>query len=86
MPAPSGVLSELYVAGSTQLPLDIAFKPSFHWFGEAGGGFDYGTEADAVLAKKINDNVTLVAKYAHYFADEFSADTRKFILQFDIKF
>ncbi len=74
-------LGDIYIDDSTKLPGGIVFKPSFHWFGAADGGFDYGKEVNAVLAKKINDHFTVLAKYAYYFTDRFAEDTTAFSIQ-----
>ena len=78
---PPDGLSDVYISASTKLPGDIVFKPSFHWFGPADGGLDYGQEVDVVLVKKLSDNLTALVKYAHYFADEFAEDTDQITMQ-----
>ena len=78
---PGTGLSDLYIAGYTKLPGGIAFKPSFHWFGPAGGDLNFGQEFDLVLAKKLCENATILAKYSHYFADTFGVDTDDFTIE-----
>ena len=46
---------------------------------------EYGTEIDAVLAKKLNDNSSLMLKGAYFMGDEYP-DIKQFTAQIDFKF
>jgi len=83
---PSDGLQDVYVYGGTSLPGGIALKVFYHVFGDAGGSFDYGQEVDAVLVKKLSDNLTVLGKAAYYSADEFATDTTRFSIEVGYKF
>ena len=83
---PGEGLNDLYLFADASLAENLNAKIRFHWFGEESGGFDYGTEADAALVYRINDHMAVGAKYAYYFADEFSRDTQRFVLDFGLKY
>lgn len=83
---PPDGLADLYVFGGTKLPGDIGLKVAYHWFGSEGGSLEYGSEADVVLTKAINEHVSVLAKYAHYFADDFATDTQRFSVEMNVKF
>ena len=70
------------------LPLDITFKGFLHWFLDDGFGDTYGYEVDAVLVKKITENVTALMKAAYFAADDDNgyADIKQVSVQLDIKF
>ena len=57
-----------YVRGG--LPLDITFKGFAHWFLDDGFGHTYGYEADAVLVKKITDELTAIVTGAYFIAED----------------
>ena len=52
----------------------IAF---YHEFEAEEGSMDYGSEVDFIAAYKINENYSVLFKYAAYDADEFATDTDK---------
>lgn len=58
----------------------------YHIFAADSGSADYGTEFDLVSTYKINDNFSVLAKYAAYSADDLSTDTDKVWLQVTAKF
>jgi hypothetical protein len=64
---PLGVLNGLQVIGQ------------YHEFGSAVGGMDYGSEFDFYTYLPVREGIYLQFKYANYQADEFGADTQKFI-------
>lgn len=55
------------------LPGGIAFTGSLHYFADADLGKTYGYEADAVLVKKFNENLTGLVKAAYFVADQSSS-------------
>lgn len=83
---PPDGLADLYVFAGTKLPCDVGLKVAYHWFGSEGGSLEYGSEADLVLSKAITKNTSILAKYAHYFADDFATDTQRISLELDIKY
>ncbi|MDK1024869.1 MAG: alginate export family protein [Gammaproteobacteria bacterium] len=49
----------------------------YHQFDAESGSGNYGSELDISVAKKINNNFSVLLKYAAYDADDFSVDTNK---------
>lgn len=83
---PADGLQDLYVFGGTALPGGLALKVFYHWFGSDEGSLEYGQEIDAVLVKKLSDNLTVVAKGAYYMADDFASDTTRASIELGYKF
>jgi hypothetical protein len=83
---PPDGLADAYVFAGTKLPSDVGLKVAYHWFGSEGGSLEYGSEADVVLTKSVTENVSLLGKYAHYFADDFATDTQRFSVEMNVKF
>lgn len=83
---PGGGLHDAYVFADAPLMENLMLKSQFHWFGADSGSLNYGKEADAALVYSINKHLSVGAKYAHYFADDFGTDTRRFIFDFGIQF
>ncbi|WP_226702011.1 alginate export family protein [Microbulbifer elongatus] len=75
-----------YYAGGSVVVSGIKFAATVHKFYSDRDSLDYGNELDLVATYSITKNIDLLAKYATYDADEFSSDTDKFWLQFDLKF
>ena len=63
----------------------IKLVAMYHNFSADSGSADYGTELDLLAVKKLNKTYSLLAKYASYSADTFSADTDKIWLQLEMK-
>ena len=59
----------------------LAVTVFYHDFRAEEGGAKYGSEIDWVVAKKLNKNLSLLFKGAHYSADTHGTDTNKFWLQ-----
>jgi hypothetical protein len=83
---PPDGLADLYVFAGTKLPWDVGFKAIYHWFGAQGGSLEYGSEVDLVLSKQINENWSVLGKYANYFADDYATDTQRVWVEVDFKF
>ncbi len=83
---PEEGLQDLYLYVAIPLPWQMQLRPALHWFGDDGGSFDYGKEIDLELAKKLNDHLSFLAKYAYYDADEYKTDKHLFSIEFDCKF
>jgi hypothetical protein len=80
---PSG-LDDAYVSVARSFAVrrlpGLNFSLVFHQFDSAVGDVEYGTEWDASVGFRLG-RVALLAKYAHYDARGFGADTRKLWLQ-----
>ena len=57
----------------------------YHDFSADRGSADYGSEVDLQAARRFGD-VTLLAKYASYNADDFATDTDKLWLMAQVAF
>lgn len=56
----------------------------YHDFSAASGGADYGTEIDFVVARKLSQRFTAIAKFASFESDGFARDTDR--LSFEVNF
>jgi len=77
-----------YVSKSL-LPYGLVFKGFLHYYMDEAFEEAHGWEADAVIAKKLSDNVTLVNKMSYFFGDNggtFAKDKAIFTTQLDFKF
>ena len=83
---PDEGLEDLYVYLGAKLPLSIHGKVVYHDFGSDEQSIDYGEEIDASLVKSINASTKLIAKYAHFNADERFMDTDKFSIEANFAF
>ncbi|MBX2852589.1 MAG: alginate export family protein [Phycisphaeraceae bacterium] len=84
---PAQGLRDYYITGGTMIPgIDAKFVTTYHYFTGDDSDSDLGTEIDFVLAKKLNANMTLLAKYAYFDGDNARADIERFWLQLDLKF
>lgn len=84
---PAQGLRDYYATAGTNIPgLDAKFMTAYHYFTGDDSDSDLGTEIDFVLAKKLNENMSLLAKYAIYDGDNGRADIERFWLQLDLKF
>ncbi|MDP0491082.1 MAG: alginate export family protein [Verrucomicrobiota bacterium JB023] len=68
------------------LPGGITFKAFLHYFADSEFDDTYGWEADAILAKKLSDSVTLTAKAAYFAGDDTYDDIKQVTVQADFKF
>lgn len=84
---PAQGLRDYYAVAGTNIPgLDAKFLAAYHYFTGDDTDSDLGTELDFVLAKKLNEHMTLLAKYAYFDGDNARADIERFWLQLDLKF
>ena len=74
-----------YIGISQPLPGGFVFKGFLHYLADESVDKEYGTEIDAVLAKKLNDNSSLMLKGAYFMGDEYP-DIKQFTAQIDFKF
>jgi hypothetical protein len=61
----------------------------YHSFDPDSGSADYGDEIDFVASYKVNEYVSLMAKYGYYFADDEFAGVGgadKSMFTFDVNF
>jgi len=65
---------------------EASLKAVYHRFEADRNGVDYGREIDLSAAYPLGEHVHLMAKYAHYEAERFASDTRKFWLQGQLSF
>lgn len=73
----------------TGLPGGLVFKGFLHYYMDQDWDANYGWEADAVVAKKLNDQATIVSKFAYFFADndtQFVDDIAQASIQLDFQF
>ena len=63
-------LADIYVSYVRPLPCDYTFKAFAHYFLDDGFGDSYGYEFDAVLVKKIDENLSAGLKLAFFFEDD----------------
>lgn len=59
---------------------------AYHDFNAADSDRHLGSEIDLSAGYKVNDHLSLLAKYARYDADEHATDTNKFWLQAVVNF
>ncbi len=68
---PATGLEDLYFYYKpSNLPFDVKGMLAYHLFGGDTMIESYGSEIDAVLTKKINDYVSVGAKFSYFFTDE----------------
>lgn len=86
-------LVDLYVSAvKTGLPGGIKAVGALHYYLDENFSNNYGWEADAVLIKKLNSNVTALVKAAYYFGNNDSEflgtqqDLAQLTAQLDFKF
>ena len=80
-------LRDYYAVAGTNVPgIDAKFSTAYHYFTGDDTDSDLGTEFDFVLAKKINANMSVLAKYAYFDGDNTRADIERFSLQLDLTF
>jgi len=88
-PAQWDGITDIYVGASTKTPSGIKLAATAHAFYDDQVDQFYGWEIDAVAAKKLTDNVTALAKFAYFVADDstpFTDDVSQFSVQLDYKF
>ncbi|MFT6178024.1 MAG: hypothetical protein ACJAQT_000382 [Akkermansiaceae bacterium] len=68
------------------IPGGITFKGFLHSFLDGDADKIYGYEADAVLVKKFNDNLSGLLKAAYFVGDEYYEDIKQVSVQLDYKF
>lgn len=73
-----------YVKGG--LPGGLTFKGFLHYFMDGELDDVYGYEADAVLVKKFNNNLTGLLKASYFVGDDFYDDIKQLSVQLDYKF
>ena len=79
---PASGVEDFYIYAGTKLPFGINAKVFYHDYSANKGSGDLGTEFDFVLAKKINKNWSVLAKFADYNGeDSGNADRTKFWLE-----
>lgn len=84
-------LSDIYLSAVTKAPGGIKIVGALHYYLDSGFDDTYGYEADLVLIKKINSNLTGLIKAAYYYGDDdadnnFSNDIAQVTAQLDYKF
>jgi len=66
---PADGLQDLFFQGKFQAK-GFKLLSVYHIFSSDEGSYDYGTELDIVLSKKLGKNYLVGAKYASYYADD----------------
>lgn len=82
---PAGGIEDAYVSASYQYGKST-LAAVFHRFEAETGSANYGSEWDVSWGYKLNEHYGVLAKVAHYDADDFSTDTTKLWLMFTAKF
>jgi len=83
---PDDGLEDTYIYIGGNLPDGYKGKVVYHWFDPDEGSRDFGEELDAVVSKKISENMDLLAKYAYYNGDAAFADRARFWLQLTLNY
>ncbi len=78
-------LNDLYIKAVTKVG-GFKLVGVYHDFSSDNGNIDYGTELNLLVVKPIDKNMKALVKYADYSADDFSTDTKKIWLSFEMKF
>ena len=82
---PANGLDDRYVSFATPIA-GANLTVVYHQFDADEGSAEYGDEIDIALSKKLNDNITLLLKYADYNAEDHNVDTEKLWLQAVVNF
>jgi hypothetical protein len=83
---PSEGLEDTYIYAGGDICNGVKGKVTYHWYEADEGGGDLGEEINAVITKKLSDNMELLAKYADYDGDGSNADRTKFWLQLTLNY
>ena len=85
---PDDGLEDTFVTLSTKVA-GVKLALIYHEFDAEDSSIDYGDELDFVAVKKINSQLTVLAKYATYSRGDVASgksDTDKFWIQAEMKF
>lgn len=83
---PDDGLEDTYVYVGGNLPHNYKAKVAYHWFDPDEGSSDLGEELDAVISKKVSENMELLAKYAYFHGADTLDDRAKFWLQLTLNY
>lgn len=89
---PDEGLEDSFVYVATVCPLTgVNGKLVYHEFASDEGDIDYGSEIDAVLSRKVLENVNMIAKFSSYNADAGEdnprvSDVEKFSVEANVSF
>jgi len=82
---PAAGLQDIYVFASTPFPCGAVGKVIYHWFDSDAGDLSWGEEIDALLSKSLNDNLSVLFKFAYFSGDGSLSDVSKFWMQGEFK-
>ncbi|MDH3644953.1 MAG: alginate export family protein [Gammaproteobacteria bacterium] len=82
---PAGGIEDFYVGVSGKV-FNATYNVIYHDFSAETGGGSYGDEIDASLQWKFGEHYGLLLKLAHYSADSFATDTKKYWVMFTAGF
>jgi len=82
---PADGIDDAYVSVNTMLG-NVNVTAAYHDFNAADSDRHLGSEIDLSAGYKVNDHLSLLAKYAMYDSDEHASDTSKFWLQAVVNF
>lgn len=68
------------------LPGGLTGQVYYHWFETDSGGVDIGQEFNALLVKQIDKHWSVIAKYAHFEADDVFTDTDRLSIELTLNF
>lgn len=84
---PNGGLRDYYVSAGTIIPgVKVKAMAAYHYFTGDNTTSELGQELDFVLAKKLNDNATLVFKAAFLEGENGITSRDRIMMQLDLKF
>jgi len=83
---PAVGLQDLYVGVKGDLPWGLKGGITYHQFWSDEGGTDFGNEIDAVLSKKITENLSVLAKLAFFDGHNGQPDTTRVWVQATVSF
>lgn len=84
---PAAGLRDYYATGGLTIPgIDVKLVVFYHYFTNDDTSAELGTEFDFVLAKKINANWSMLAKYSYFDGTNGLADIERFWMQIELKY
>ncbi len=83
---PENGIEDLYAWAGIKLPKNIMLKAVYHQFEAENNGSNYGDEIDCLAVWKIDKHFKLLGKYANYSEDGLFTDTKKYIMEINIRY
>lgn len=85
---PAGGLRDYYITAGTTLgdPYKLKLMATYHFFTGDDTSTELGQEIDLVVARKLTEKLTALAKYSYYDGDAGRADIQRFWLQLEFAY